>query len=487
VRQFNEFLDQHDSSSIKCPPAPLRIDQETNKRHQQLRQCRDALREKIGWALPRGAVLSLRPAREALLNGFFLSHMQPTKTFLDELFDTNWTSATHSSFADAICSVSPEATEVMAPFWAEYFDVASEDSAGEPSLACDLKPSSPGSVLMVYDTLCSSSIGNPGARTCSEHPAYKEHLQKLLPPACAAQNGRVVVRRRLGALKQGRLCDMRPQGLVEACRLKHGALNGHVGEYASNLDAVQKLTDTQRGLWDPASNVFRGRQFTDELAALALREDDIAGHCLAFELSARGTLELRGVALASACAPEAAASADVRAWLADVEQEWAWDHAHAAALHAHNESEAAVAAAAAGVAWTCPLHWLQRYHDDDGRHQARSPSSQRNAARFAHITGAHRYAHPTVRHANRLRGLRAARFLGDGLACVAAAEGCHGAEHLARTVADALQPAWRPVAYVPESHPECTRVLDWPADCGRATPQATPGGQQQPGECVLRN
>ena len=40
-----------------------------------------------------------------------------------------------------------------------------EDSAGEPSLACDLKPSSPGSVLMVYDTLCSSSIGNPGART----------------------------------------------------------------------------------------------------------------------------------------------------------------------------------------------------------------------------------------------------------------------------------------------------------------------------------
>ena len=36
----NEFLEQHDSSSIKCPPAPLRIDQETNKRHQQLRHQR---------------------------------------------------------------------------------------------------------------------------------------------------------------------------------------------------------------------------------------------------------------------------------------------------------------------------------------------------------------------------------------------------------------------------------------------------------------
>jgi hypothetical protein len=46
VRQFNEFLDQHDSSSIKCPPAPLRIDQETNTRHPQRRPGRDALRER---------------------------------------------------------------------------------------------------------------------------------------------------------------------------------------------------------------------------------------------------------------------------------------------------------------------------------------------------------------------------------------------------------------------------------------------------------
>ena len=45
----------------------------------------------------------------------------------------------------AICSVRPEATEVMAPFWAEYFDVASDDSAAEPSLACDFEPASAGS------------------------------------------------------------------------------------------------------------------------------------------------------------------------------------------------------------------------------------------------------------------------------------------------------------------------------------------------------
>jgi hypothetical protein len=491
ARQFNEFLDQHDSTSIKCPPTELDFFQETNKRHQQLRQCRDALREKIGWALPRGEVLTLLPARETLLGGFFLAHMQQNKTFLDSLFDTNWTTAKYTSFEHAICSVRPEAAEVMAPFWAEYFDVASEDSADEPSLACDFEPSSEGSVLMVYDTLCSSSVSNPGGRTCGEHPVYKERLQKLLPAACAAQDGRVVVRRRLGALKQGRLCDMKPPGLVEACRLKHGALHGHAGQHASNLNDVQVLTATQRGFWNPASKAFRGQQFGSELTALALNDDDIAGHCLGFELSAQGSLALRSAGLRSACSSNAfasaasaaasAASADVGAWLADVEQEWAWDHALAAALHAHNESEDT---AASGVAWTCPLHWLQRYHDDDSRHQARSPSWQRNAARFAHITGAHQYAHPTVRHANRLRGLRAARFLGDGLACVAAPELCHGAAFLNSSIADLLQPAWRPVAYVPADHAECPRVLDWPADCGKARPD---GQMQEPGECVLRN
>jgi len=481
ARQFNEYLERHDAGTIKCPPTELDFFQETNKRHQQLRQCRDALREQIGWGLPSGHMLTLRPRSDTLFAGFFLAHMErPGETFLDTLFDTNWTTAAHTSLEHAICSVRPEATEVMAPFWAEYFDVASDDSAAEPSLACDFEPASAGSILMVYDTLCSSSVGSPAARaTCSEHPVYKDRLENLLPAVCAQQDGRVVVRRRLGALKKGRLCDMRPEGLDAACRLRHGALNGHVGEYASNLDEARVLETTQRGFWNPANTAFRGRAVgADALTALALREDDIAGHCLAFDLDASGMLALRRAALRASCAADAEGS-DVGAWLADVEQEWAWDHALAAALHAHNESEPA-----ADVAWTCPLHWLQRYHDDDGRHQARSPSWQRNAASFAHITGAHEYAHPTVRHARRLRGLRAPRFLADGLACVAAPEHCHAAEFLNRSVADALRPAWRPVAYVPAGEPECPRTLDWPADCGKATPD---GDSQQPGQCVLRN
>jgi hypothetical protein len=152
---------------------------------------------------------------------------------------------------------------------------------------------------------------------------------------------------------------------------------------------------------------------------------------------------------------------------------------HSQAVHAEHE-----AAFPNTVAWTCPLHWLQQYHDDNSRHQARSPSWQRNNTRFAHITGEHKYAHPTVRHANRLRGLRAARFLGDGLACVAAPELCHGRAYLEKTISDIIQPAWRPVAYVPARHPECNRTLDWPVDCGKARPD---GLLQKPGQCVLRN
>jgi hypothetical protein len=125
-RQFNQFLEQQDASSVKCPPTDLDFSQETNRRHQQMRLCRDSLRDKIGWRLPRGDVLSLHPDAQTLLASFFLTHMQPPNaTFLDTLFDTPWTEAQYSSYETAICGVRTDTAEVMAPFWAEYFDVAS--------------------------------------------------------------------------------------------------------------------------------------------------------------------------------------------------------------------------------------------------------------------------------------------------------------------------------------------------------------------------
>ena len=480
ARAFNEYLEQQDVGSLKCPPQPLNYYAETNKRHKQLQQCVASLREEIGWRLPRGTQLDLQPPREVLHAGFFLAYTERVpKTFLDFLFNTTWTSSEHTSPENAICSASAERSEVMAPFWAEFFDVGSDDSADEPSLACDFEPSGPGSMLMVYDTLCSSSANSLTGRTCSQHPDYQHQLQNTLPPACARQDGKVVVRRRIGGLKTKRLCELKPGdedggSLRQTCSLKHGALHGHVGNQASKLDDVRPLAEdrTQRGFWARSNKAFRSLETNfNELTALAINEDDIAGHCLTFQLSAEGVLALRSAGLRRDCSDTALVSG----WLAQVEQDWAWDHAHAAALHAQESQER--------VPWTCPLHWLQQYHDDGGRHQARSPSSQRNRARFRHITGDHHYAHPTVRHANRLRGLRAPRFLGDTLACVAPAERCHSAEHLNQTIHHLLQPEWRPVAYVPQDEQECTRTLDWPHDCGSTTPRFD---QDPVGRCVLR-
>ncbi len=165
----------------------------------------------------------------------------------------------------------------------------------------------------------------------------------------------------------------------------------------------------------------------------------------------------------------------MRTWLQNIEQNWAWENEFARKLLLPQESQ--------DVSWRCPLHWLQRYHDDNSKHQARGPSWLRNKARFAHITGEHAYAHPTVRNTHRLRGMRAARWMSDTMGCVAADERqCHSEEYLTRTLSTILADStkWHPVTYVPADADGCSRVLDWPSDCGLAT-----AGDSQ-GKCFMR-
>jgi hypothetical protein len=42
---------------------------------------------------------------------------------------------------------------------------------------------------------------------------------------------------------------------------------------------------TQRGFWARSNKAFRRLETKTELTALAINEDDIAGHCLTFQLS----------------------------------------------------------------------------------------------------------------------------------------------------------------------------------------------------------
>jgi hypothetical protein len=59
---------------------------------------------------------------------------------------------------------------------------------------------------------------------------------------------------------------------------------------------------------------------------------------------------------------------------------------------------------------------------------------------------------------------------------------CHSAEYLTRTLSTILADSteWHTVAYVPADADGCTRVLDWPSDCGLAT-----AGDSQ-GKCFMR-
>jgi hypothetical protein len=258
--------------------------------------------------------------------------------------------------------------------------------------------------------------------------------------------------------------------------LKHGSLHGHKGESVTDLHSKQTITSVQTGFWKKTNNIFRGfitQEHRDNAPALALDIHDIGGHCLEFSVTQQGWMYLRSAALTNQCKQ---IGGRVQTWLQNIEQDWAWENEFARKLLVSQESE--------DVSWRCPLHWLQRFHDDSSKHQARGPSWLRNKARFAHITGEYVYAHPTVRNTHKLRGLQAARWVSDTMACVAVDEKqCHAEEYLQQTLTTLLASStdWHSVAYVPAQTDECARVLDWPSDCGLVTA----GGEAGP--CLMRH
>jgi hypothetical protein len=209
---------------------------------------------------------------------------------------------------------------------------------------------------------------------------------------------------------------------------------------------------------------------TGRVPALRLRPQDIGGHCLEFAISPSAYLYLDKVLLTSNCKQD---GGRVRDWLQNIEQDWAWEHSLAQKIMAEQD-----VSESSRPSWRCPLHWLGQFHDDEHKHQARGPSWRRNRERFAHITGSFQFAHPTIRNAYRLRGVRAASFVSDTIACVAADSGdCHSKQYLSDTLERMLsKEEWHVVQYVTNRPDlECDRVLDWPSDCGSSTRTGLPG------------
>lgn len=490
ANQFNEFVESRKLINFKCPPKNINYQQETNQHHTNLRQCKESLQEQIGWSIPRRAggitnKLDLAPPVESMLSGFYPAFLlrdrdKEDKTFLDTLVDTSWYLSEFAAYERAVCVKQDNEFSVIAPFWAEFFDVATnvagEDSADDPPLGCDMQRSGRDNKLMIYNTLCAATATT--TRSCEAHPSYDYHLHNTLSSTCAQKHGHAVMRSRLGSLRDtfSPLCSLRPT-TPTTCPHVHGTLHGHTGETMEDLYTKMSISKVETGFWKKTNSIFRGVQSelaTQNVPAIALSPQDIGGHCLDFTISPQGWLYLHRAPLTTECEEE---GSEVRSWLQNIEQSWAWDNAHAEKLLATDSTET--------VSWHCPLHWLQQFHDDGGEHQTRAPSWRRNKLRFEHITGEYAYAHPTVRNTYKLRGISAARFMSDTMACVAQNETqCHDDSYLSETISTLLssQTKWHEVQYVPVSEQECPRLLDWPHDCGHIE-----DGSTSEGACNMRH
>jgi hypothetical protein len=485
AKHFNTFVEARTVMNFKCPSTTFDFQLLTNQMHKTMQSCATQMQDNVGWNVPVDHTLTFTPKVDSLLHGFyptFLLGRDRKKTFLHDLLFTDWHLAIHGhSFMHSICYVDDDNVKVMAPFWAEFFDVANnlaqEDSATDPPLACDMKRSSKGSSVMFYNTLCAASLAS--VETCANHPVYENYIKNVLPSVCTRNHGHTVVRSHIGALIDEPLCEKMPE-FPENCPLEHGTLLGHKGDPVTDLEdrSSSETVDMQSGLWNIQNSIFRGRltrMALERVPALKLLPQDIGGHCLEFAIT-EDYLYLNSVHLGD-CDHTGGNVVD---WLQNIEQNWAWEHDLAQKiLDAQDVSESST------LSWRCPLHWLGQFHDNNDKQQAQSPSWHRNKARFAHITGAFHYAHPTIKGASKkLRGLRAASFLSDTVACVAADSAhCHSSQYLSSTMKKILgKEEWHVVDYVTnEPSLTCDRVLDWPNDCGSRSQTG------KEGVCVVRN
>ena len=444
----------------------FRLDLETNAVPSHLRACVRELKRPIAWRVPPETLLQLRPGAGALLGGFFVAFTPASEhqSFLDNMLDEDW--KLRSSMERAVCFRRHDGSvTAINPLWAGDYDATSC-----PGGACGCDSRVEAGEGRVVDTRCATGLDSD----CnSSFPAFHRLLHDDMPAECLAlgrENSPVVLRRGSLLALYTPLCDLASDidGFKRSCEHGQGfgALAGWTGAPASSLYAQGPVPEAMPGgLFGGSNSIFRGRAFVPStLPVLRLLPSDIGGSALHFALEQHVSL---GHVLVLQCAmlrssPAAKCTPGERRWLADVEDRWLWQH---------NRLEDAWPAPTNPVApWTCPLQWLSAYSGTARAHAfvARVPNRERNRVRFAHISGASHFAHPTVQSVSTLAHLRPARYKADHLMCAETRADCSGG--LADVVEKLKTRAWALVDVTPDNE-TCTQVLDWPQQTFRLRDQ----------------
>lgn len=491
---YNEYMMHFQTENIECQATTgIKYDVETNPNNMRLRECKNAMKTTIGWKLPadKTQVLRVPVSRDVLLAGFYPAYQaenELTDSYAAKYFLQNLLSCTQSRMQENhICYRNGDDTMVMNPFWAEYFDVAVDMAeAGTVALGCDMQRSGKDNTIFVYDTVCTDDATG---KVCSNHPNFANALNTLLPPVCKSVNGREIFRGRIGSMQGAALCDRKPS-VSASCDKPHGTLHNIVGETISKdtnngfmpKENTFEVAATQRGMWYPENYLFAANLQAPTLTssnpiALALKETDIGGHALHFEISENAILALKHshtqdmgqmseleyeqFLLATRNALHVNQKIGPRAldW-------WSWSHTYELA----KENEAWQPSN--DISWQCPLWRLGIYHSNFDTHQARSPQRHRNQARFRQITehnGLPNYfAHVTHQKiSNIISNMHAAYFISETIACTSEKTNCHSADFLQRSIDVQMSHNWNIMQFVPDLDDEtmlreCQQILDWP-------------------------
>lgn len=432
-------------------------DRGPSRLQEKLQSCVAHMKEPTGWVVQsNGQSLTLQTKRDVFTGGFYLSFSTQQSNFIDELVDTDWHEAHHMYTQREMCFKSVHGATPLAPLWSGQLDVQS-CPFGE---SCGCETTTGSSSVPYIDITCD---GSDSLLSCSkDYPLFYEQVYtKMYAQDCASKQSRSVPLANYEQMKNGNLCSRRPRD-TSICSTKFGAVGGVTGSAVHNLHEVDPVQYMQTGLFGNESRLLQGLLLTDtaHVHSIRLKNTDIGGQSIAVTVHEYGENTDTRLVMQVTCVSAGFHCRDkyITRWLQQTQALWKWQHSQYVSRSVRTETR--------NVRWSCPLQWLSTYGDNRTAYVARSPSANRNALRFRHITGDSFFAHAVVSSTLRV-AQHPARFLSDASACVDASVtknglefNCRGKDLLHAAVMLHKQ-AWTTVKFHTSSAP-CTDILDWP-------------------------